>query len=93
MKPSRWCVVVGLLWSIVVFGAVNWVALARRADCFDCGFGRGVPFVLFYDAGFPFFPARIDWTGLLADMLVVILSSFLLAFLIHMAYIRLGSAK
>jgi hypothetical protein len=93
MKPSRWSVVVGLVWSVVVFGGVNWVVLARRAYCFDCGFARGVPFILFHDAGFPLIPARIDWTGLLADILVVLLSGFVLAFLIHMAYIRFGSAK
>ena len=93
MKPSRWSVAVGLVRSIVVFGGVNWVALARRAYCFDCGFARGVPFILFHDAGFPFFPARVDWTGLFADILVVLLSGFLLAFLIHMAYTRFGSAK
>lgn len=83
----------GLVWSIVVFGGANWVALARRAYCFDCGFERGVPFILFHDSGFPFIPARVDWTGLLADILVVLLSGFVLAFLIHMTHIRLGSAK
>jgi hypothetical protein len=82
---------VGLVWSMVVFGGINWVALARRAWCFDCGFARGVPFILFYDAGFPLMPARIDWIGLLADALVATASGFLLALMIHAVYLRYGS--
>jgi hypothetical protein len=81
------------MWSVVVFGGMNWVLLARKAYCFDCGFARGVPFILFHDTGFPVLPAEVDWTGLLADILVALLSGFLLALLIHVASIRFGSAK
>jgi hypothetical protein len=70
---------------------MNWVALARRAYCFDCGFARGVPFILFHDSGFPLTPARIDWTGLLADAFVATASGFLLALLIHVAYVKFCS--
>jgi hypothetical protein len=91
MKPSRWSLVVGLVWSVAVFGGMNWFVLARRAYCFDCGFARGVPFILFHDAGFPLLPARVDWTGLLADVLVATGSGFLLALLIHVAHVRFGS--
>jgi hypothetical protein len=82
---------VGLLWSMVVFGGMNWVALARRAYCFDCGFARGVPFILFHDSGFPFMAARIDWIGLLSDALVAAASGVLLALMIHAVYVRFGS--
>lgn len=91
MRPSRWSVAVGLVWSIVVFSGMNWVALAHRPYCFDCGFARGVPFILFHDSGFPLTAARIDWAGLLADALVTMASGFLLALLIHVAHVRFSS--
>ncbi len=81
----------GLVWSIAVFGGMNWVGLARRAYCFDCGFARGVPFILFHDSGFPLTPARIDWTGLLADIVVAMASGFLLALIVHAVHLKLGS--
>ncbi len=36
-------------------------------------------------------PARIDWTGLLADVLVTVVSGYMLALLIHLTYLRFGS--
>ena len=93
MKPSRWSLVVGLAWSVIVFGGINWAVLARRAYCFDCGFARGAPFILFHDAGFPLTPSRVDWIGLLADVVVAVLSGLLLASLIHLASVRFGPQR
>ena len=70
---------------MIVFGGLNWVLLARRAYCFDCGFARGVPFILYHDAGFINFPADVDWTGVLADIAIALLCGCLLAWLIRMA--------
>ena len=88
MNRNRWSLLVGLLWSIVVFGGLNWVLLTRRAYCFDCGFARGVPFIVYHDAGFPNFPAEVDWTGLMADIAIERLSGCLLAWLIRVACLK-----
>jgi hypothetical protein len=85
MKPSRWSLIVGQALSAIVFGGLNWVVLGHRAYCFDCGFARGVPFILFHDSGFFLTPSRIDWTGLSADIIVALLSGLLLAWFIHLA--------
>jgi hypothetical protein len=93
MKPSRWSLAVGLAWSVAVFSAINCVVLTRRAYCFDCGFARGVPFILFHDGGFPFISRWVDWTGLLADSLVALASGVILEWLIHLASRRFGAAR
>jgi hypothetical protein len=92
MKPSRWSIAVGLAWSIAIFGVVNYLSFARRPACFDCGFPRGVPFILFYDATFNG-GGEVVWTGLLANILFALVSGLALAWLIHIASRRFGSQR
>ena len=48
----RQSLALGLGWTVGMFGTVNYFDFTRRPACFDCGFPRGVPFALSYDASF-----------------------------------------
>jgi hypothetical protein len=93
----RWSLAVGLGWSTAIFGIVNYLNFVQRPACFDCGFSRGVPFALSYDAGFNDVGRnavdRILWTGVLIDALFVLASGFALAWMIHIAAGRFGAQR
>jgi len=76
---------VGLAWSFGVFAIINGLDFVRRPACHDCGFPRGVPFTIYYDAGLFSATGRGDilWTGLIADAAVALFSGILLAWLMR----------
>jgi hypothetical protein len=67
MKINLRSMTIGLAWSLLTSGVVNWLAFTRKPACFDCAFPRGVPFTLFYDYGFS--NGGVLWKGVIADIL------------------------
>ena len=79
--------VIGIAWSLAVFGVANYLSFIQRPDCFDCGFQRGVPFALYGDPTFNSFGRGGDilWNGVMANIAFAVVSGTLLAWLIHRA--------
>ena len=79
------CLRIGLPWTLVLFGLINWIDFARRPVCFDCAFPRGVPFRMYHDPTFNSMNGIGDiiWVGAIANVVFAMTSGMLLAWLIH----------
>ena len=74
-----------LAWSVGLFAVVNWIDFVRRPACFDCGYPRGVPFTLYFDATFNSIGQGPDilWSGVGADLAFALASGASLAWAIR----------
>ena len=75
-KSSRYAIVFFV--AALVFVAANIHDFLRPKTCHDCFFPYGIPFTLYQEGG-EGGGAGIVWTGLLADAVIVIVSSVLVA--------------
>jgi hypothetical protein len=83
LKHSRYAA--GLLISLLVFGVINFVHSSRRVYCFDCYSPTGLPFTFYHQGGFAG-GASFVWSGIAADLLVIIVVGMVIGWIAKNIY-------
>lgn len=72
---------------LTIFAIANALNFRRQVTCLDCFFPYGLPFALYQEGG-EGGGAGIVWTGLAADVVILILASVLLGWAWTMLALR-----
>src|ERR1700693_6036924 len=75
---------------LTIFAVANALNFRRRVMCWDCFFPYGLPFTLYQEGG-EGGGAGIVWTGLVADVVILILTSALVGWIWTMIAMRHSS--